>query len=102
MPENWKAAIVAWGITHFNPSVTPSCGITPTGSMTQAEEFKPLLASLASVLYLPLELEEQLTAMHVCTQNTGGKFSPHTDSICLHGPAPCCAELSAQVLQEEQ
>ena len=56
---------------HFNSSVTPSCGIAAPRNMTQTEEFKPLLACLELVLYLPLDLKEQLTAMNVYMQNTG-------------------------------
>lgn len=70
--DNWKGAIAALGIKHFNSSLTPPCGIAPPCNTTQTGEFKPLLASLELVLYLPLDLREQLTAMNVYTQNTGG------------------------------
>lgn len=77
--EKWKEAIAALQImcyctlriTHVNSSVTPPHGIAPPCNTAQTGEFKPLLASLESVLYLPLDLKEQLTATNIYTQNTG-------------------------------
>lgn len=62
--------IAALRITHVNSSVSPPHGIAPPCNTTQTEEFKPLLASLELVLYLPLDLKGQLTATNIYTQNT--------------------------------
>lgn len=70
---------------HIPPSATLPCRSAPLLSMIPTEEFRPLLASLQLVLYLTLDLKEQLTAMNVYTQNTGDTVHMREEKCSRNG-----------------
>lgn len=92
--DSWKGAIAALGIIHFNSSLTPPHRTAPPRNTTQTEEFKPLLACLELVLYLPLDLKEQLTAMDVDTQNTGGAVHKKRNAAAMGEEKPPFQEIT--------